>query len=93
MTHASRGFVTMRSGRVELTKQKLDAIAWKFLGSEFTGQIYAGWPIDRRVDAYLLRQGLIDVANDGGASNALLERVMANIGRALGDGLLSAPHR
>src|ERR1700739_4782208 len=88
-----RGIVMTPSGRVEPTKQKLEAIAWKFLGSEFTGQIYAGWPIDRPVDAYLRDHGPIDIINDGGAYNALLEHVMANIGRALRDGQLSAPHR
>jgi len=40
------------------TERDLDAIAWKFLGSEFTGQIYANWAIDRRVDAYLAHHGL-----------------------------------
>lgn len=78
---------------VELRKRKLDAIAWKFLGSEFTGKIYADWPIDRRVDAYLRHHRLIDIVNDGGAYNALLERVMANISRARRDGLLPAAHR
>ena len=81
------------AGHVELSKRKLDAIAWKFLGSEFTGKIYADWPIDRRVDAYLRHHGLIDIVNDGGAYNALLERVMANISRARRDGLLPAAHR
>ena len=81
------------AGHVELSGRRLDAIAWKFLGSEFTGKIYADWPIDRRVDAFLRRHGLIDIVNDGGAYNALLERVMANIGRARRDGLLPAAHR
>ena len=80
------------AGHVELTNRRLDAIAWRFLGSEFTGQIYADWPIDRRVDAYLRHDGLVDIVNDGGTYNALLERVMANIGRARRDGLLPAPH-
>ena len=77
------------AGHVELSKRKLDAIAWKFLGSQFTGKIYADWPIDRRVDAFLRRDGLNDIVNDGAAYNALLERVMANFGRARRDGLLS----
>ena len=76
--------------RVELTRQELDAIAWKFLRSEFTGQIYADWPIDRRIDAYLQHHGLTDIVNDGSACNALLERVMANIGPALRNGVLAA---
>ena len=76
----------------EITKQALDAIAWRFLGSEFTGQIYAYWPIDRRVDAYLLHHGLIDIVHDGAAYSALLERVMANIRPALRNGLLAPPH-
>ena len=79
-------------GPLELTKRKLDAIAWKFLGSEFTGQTYADWPIDRRVDAYLWHHGLIEIVNDGGAYNALLDRVMANFARARRDGLLPAAH-
>jgi hypothetical protein len=74
------------------TEQKLDAVAWNFLGSEFTGQAYADWPIDRRVDAYLLHHGLIDIVNDGTAHDALLERVMANIDHALRTGVLAPPH-
>lgn len=76
--------------RIELTREKQDAIAWKFLGSEFTGQIYAGWPVDRRVDAYLMHNGLVEFINDGAAYSALLNRVMANIGPALRNGMLTA---
>ncbi len=78
--------------QVEMTKQELDAIAWRFLGSEFTAQSYANWPIDRRVDAYLLHHGLVEFVNDGAAYSALLERVMANIGHAIREGLLAPPH-
>ena len=77
------------AGHVELTEQELDAIAWKFLGSEFTGELYANWPIDRRVNAYLMHHRLMHVANDGAACDALLHRVMANIGRALRHGVLT----
>jgi hypothetical protein len=78
--------------QVEVTRQELDAIAWRFLGSEFTAQIYANWSIDRRVDAYLLHHGLVDFVNDGTAYSALLERVMVNIAHAIRLGLL-APSR
>ena len=70
------------------TKLKFDAIAWKFLGSEFAGQTYADWPIERRLDGYLLHHGLVDIFDDGSACEALLERVMDNVGRAVRDGLL-----
>ena len=75
--------------RVELTRQELDAIAWKFLGSEFAGPMYADWPIDRRLDAYLHHHGPTQMVNDGSTSKALLERVMANIGPALRNGVLA----
>ena len=75
--------------RVESTRQELDAIAWRFLGSEFAGPMYADWPIDRRIDVYLHHHGLTDIMNDGSASKALLERIMANVGPALRNGVLA----
>lgn len=77
--------------RADLTTELLDTIAWGFLRSEFTEQSYAEWPIDRRVDAYLLRHGPTDLLMDGSAYNALLDRVMANIGPALRSGVLRSP--
>lgn len=73
----------------DLTQHELDSIAWEFLESKFTGRSYADWPIDRRLDAYLLHHGLVNVMNDGTVYNALLERVMSNIGPALRKGLLA----
>jgi hypothetical protein len=75
--------------RFELTRQELDAIAWKFLGSEFAGPMHTSWPLDRRIDAYLQHHGLTHIVNDGSTSKALLERVMANIGPALRNGVLA----
>jgi len=83
----------MTPGGVKMSHEDFDAIAWKFLGSEFTGAIYADWPIDRRVDAYLLHHGMVHIANDGSAYTALLERIMANIGPALRRGVLAPPSR
>lgn len=77
---------------VELTLQELDAIAWGFLRSEFTEQTYADWPLDRRIDAYLVHHGLRDSVDDGFAYQALLERVMANVGPALRNGVLAPPN-
>ena len=71
------------AGQFELTTSQLDGIAWDFLGSEFAEQIHADWPIDRRVDAFLRHEGRDDLVKDGAAYDALLQRVMANIGRAL----------
>src|SRR5262249_51696880 len=86
-----KGIWMTPTDRLEQTTGQLDAIAWKFLRSEFTGQIYSDWPIDRRLDAYLLHYGPTELINDGSAYNALLERVMANIGPALRNGVLPSP--
>ncbi len=83
----------MSGADVESTPQlQLEAIAWDFLRSEFTDQIYAIWSIDRRVDAYLHHHGRDDLINDGAAYDELLDRIMANIRGALRRGVLTAPH-
>jgi uncharacterized protein YqjF (DUF2071 family) len=80
------------AGELEMARQDLDAVAWKFLSSEFTGPVYADWPIDRRVEAYLLHHGMMGLVNDGGTYAVLLDRIMANIGPALRRGVLAPPH-
>ncbi|WP_204808697.1 hypothetical protein [Mycobacterium riyadhense] len=79
------------TGPGELKRHELDRIAWKFLGSRFAECLYADWPIDRRVDAYLLHHGLTNIMNDGTVYDALLESVMDNIGPALRKGVLAQP--
>jgi hypothetical protein len=81
------------AGRTHWTSSDLDDIACDFLRSEFTAQIYSIWPIDRRVDAYLRRLGLDDVVNRGAVYQDLIERVMANIGRALRGNQLAPPRK
>jgi hypothetical protein len=78
------------AGQFELTTRQQDGIAWDFLGSEFAEQIHADWPIDRRVDAFLRHEARDDLVKDGAAYDALLQRVMANIGRALRQGRLAS---
>ncbi len=87
----NEGIVMTPPGRTELTAEKLDAIAWDFLTSEFAERKYSIWPIDRRVDAFLRHRGLDELINRGPGYDALIQRVMANIGRALRRGLLDSP--
>lgn len=78
--------------RTDLTTAELDTVAWRFLRSEFASQTYSDWPLDRRLDAYLGHHGPADLLVDGSAYNALLERVMVNIGPARRKGVLSLPN-
>jgi len=77
---------------VQPNRGELDTIAWGFLGSEFTEHTYANWPIARRVDAYLRRRSLGALADDGTSYDALLQRILANIGRARRSGILRPHH-
>jgi hypothetical protein len=76
----------------ELTITELDEIAWQFLRSEYADHAYADWPIDRRLDAYLLHHGPTELLVNGSAYNDVLEHVMANIGPALRNGVLPHEH-
>ena len=71
--------------------ENLDAVACRFLRSEFASQIYSDWPIDRRIEAYLRHHEASELLTDGYSYNLLLERVMANIGAAVRRGVLAAP--
>jgi hypothetical protein len=62
-----------------------DAIAWGFLSSEYAGDHFASWPIERRLDGYLLHQGLSNIADDGTRCAALMDQVMADIASARGN--------
>ena len=68
--------------------QEYDELSWKFLHSEFAHDIYANWPIERRLDAYLRHHELSDLINDGTAYRTLLGFVMENIGPAHRRGIL-----
>jgi hypothetical protein len=73
---------------VELQDVELDTLAWGFLGSPYASNRFTEWPIDRRLQAYLVHHGLGDIADDGTVSAAILDRAMANIARALDRGML-----
>lgn len=83
----------MSAGRTDETAEcELDAIAWEFLGSPYAGRNYWDWPLERRLDAYLRHQDREDILNSGADYGTVLDRVMANLGRARRDGVLSPPH-
>ncbi|WP_267306941.1 hypothetical protein [Mycobacterium barrassiae] len=71
----------------ELETEDVEAVAWRFLRSEFSSPIYADWPIDRRLEAYLQHHEASELLRNG-CFNVVLERVMANIGAALRKGVL-----
>ncbi|MCV7100482.1 hypothetical protein [Mycobacterium palustre] len=64
-----------------MTESDVDALAHEFLRSSYLGPTYAGWSPDRRLDTFLRRRGLSRVADDGDLSNAVLDRIMANVRR------------
>ncbi|MGO9511526.1 MAG: hypothetical protein ACLPXZ_30890 [Mycobacterium sp.] len=65
-----------------LADTDVDALAWRFLNSAYADDTYADWSLDRRLDGYLRRSGLVRVAEDGDAYDLVLERVMAYISAA-----------
>jgi len=74
---------------IKLDERQLSSLAWDFLRSEFTGLIYADWPVDRRLEAYLTHLGMSPVVNNGDAFDAVLQQVLAKIGPALRAGILT----
>lgn len=58
----------------------VDTFARDFLDSPYAGPIYADWPLDRRLHAFLRRLG----SDDGDLCNHVLNRIMACPGLAAG---------
>ena len=74
----------------ELVTEDVDAVAWRFLRSEFASPTYSDWPIERRIEAYLMHHEASELLRNGSFAT-VLERVMANIGAALRKGVLPTP--
>ena len=72
---------------------EIDRIAWRFLCSPFTRRDYWDWSLESRIDAFLRQLKRLDILNDGGAYDALIERVMANFPKARLSGVLDPPRR
>ncbi|MEB3981543.1 hypothetical protein OQ968_09730 [Mycobacterium sp. 663a-19] len=62
------------------TDSDIDALVWQFTNSAYADDIYADWPLDRRLDGFLRDRGLSRIAEDGDAYGLVLNRVMAYIG-------------
>ncbi|MCV7091197.1 hypothetical protein [Mycobacterium interjectum] len=67
------------SGPPLLTDSDVDALAWQFLHSSYADDAYADWPLDRRLDGFLRREGLVRLVEDGDTYDLILDRVMAYI--------------
>lgn len=76
------------AGSVPADAYQFDRHALEFLASEFADDRYQGWPIERRLEAYLRHQGLSGLADAGGQFETLLQRVMMNFAKARRTGLL-----
>ena len=64
-----------------LTDSDVDALAWQFLNSPHAdNHTYSDWPLDRRLEGFLRRRGLVRLAEDGDAYDLILNRVLAYIG-------------
>jgi len=71
---------SMLGGPPLLTDSDVDSLVWRFLNSGYADDTYADWPLDRRLDGFLRRQGLVRLVEDGDAYDLILNRVMAYIG-------------
>lgn len=63
-----------------LTDSDVGALAWQFTESTYAGDVYADWPLDRRLEGFLRQRGLFSIVEDGDAFGLVLDRVMACIG-------------
>ncbi|GAA2775824.1 hypothetical protein [Mycolicibacterium pallens] len=85
--------MTLAGSADETDARELDTIAWGFLCSPYTGLTYWDWPLERRLDTYLRHEDRDDILNSGAAYAIVVDRVMANFGRARRDGVLTPPSR
>ncbi len=65
-----------------LSDSDLDALVSRFLTSTYADKAYADWPLDRRLDGFLRRQGMFRIAEDGDAYDLVLHHVMRHVGMA-----------
>jgi hypothetical protein len=61
------------------TDSDVDALAKQFLNSDYVGDAYARWSLDKRLQNFLRRNGLARIADDGDLYNMVFDRVMTGI--------------
>jgi hypothetical protein len=59
----------------------VDGLARQFLDSAYGSDQYANWPLDRRLEGFLLHRGLGHLADNGDLFTIICDRVMTNISR------------
>ncbi len=59
-----------------VTDSDIEAFALQFLDSGYVYDMYANWPLDRRLDRFLRQHGLSHLADDGDICKTILDRVM-----------------
>ncbi|BBX73066.1 hypothetical protein [Mycobacterium shinjukuense] len=75
-----------------LTDSDADMLASQFLDSGYADTtVYCDWSLDRRIEGFLRRRGLVRLAEDGDAYGLILDRVMAHIGQATGVSAAAPP--
>jgi hypothetical protein len=62
-----------------VTDSDIDAFALQFLNSGYVDDMYANWPLERRLDRFLRQHGLSHLADNGDICKTILDRVMTSI--------------
>ncbi len=70
---------SLPSGPPFLTDGDVDSLAWQFLRCPYADETHADWPLDRRLEGFLRREGLARLVEDGDTYDLILDRVMAYI--------------
>lgn len=67
---------------LSLTDRDVDVLTCEFLNSQYAEDVYADWPLDRRLEGFLRHRDLARAVDDGDTYNVILKRVMAYISPA-----------
>ena len=88
LARSGRGYATAVRALTS-TDSYVDDLASQFLKSEYAGEQYGNWPLDRRLEGFL--RGVADrVSASGDLFNIILDRVMVFIGYMSDDRMASS---